>query len=1425
MAEAQNVATIGEEEYATLQEAVDDAYNMIGDVTISLTSNVTGFTIIHQKEELNLTIDGGMNNLYGNIVIDGDGRTSGTETLTIKNIFFCDDNTHFCMGTDAFIFVPNTMILGTLYYTGKYNSAHNISISNCTFTSTSYNHDVIGFNSCSGDELCNVIIRDNIGHNLHSLAQLANINGGCITDNIIENSVNFVNIIEGTGGFSISGNTFTSDKNADGYSIREDGTSTAILNLSNNEFTASNVIVLGSGTSDTKGIINVISGRYIGNIIKSETATGKIVISGGHFSAKIGDANYVEFIAEGETGVNGIYPEDETAPNGIGTAIVTITDSIGAIHNYVMLEEAFNAATDGSTITLLADCSGNGISIYEDTYSTGLVVDFNGFTYTVNGMETTGSSGSKIQAFQLENGNTITFENGSIVVDNSDILMIIQNCANLTLDGMTLDATEGMNSIGYVLTTNNGITLIYNTKITSKDGEFAFNVNSDCNNYASNHVEVTGESVINGNIEVAFEDKTESVSSFLRLISGIFNGNIILGTNADNCTIIKSDNIEIEAPASNKWVSNGDGTSTLRPCEYVAQIGEVKYETLAEAVAAVPNDGTETTITMIADTQKRLWKTVAHRGNAYGVAGLKENTLGSFHNAVIQGFDMVELDVRRCSDGIFVLNHNATISDIEGNQYTISEITSQEATEIVVSRDDVYGDQKVPTLEEALKLCYHMGIGCMIDMKDGYTGATDIVNLVLRYGMQGRVYYGLNSGTSVTNINAILTIDEKAKFFGDGHPAVEVNGRPNWGHFSPTVLEGLPIEVRKRCVIYVYPPGTYLYAPQKIEYVREYGVPLMILEVTKNRVKDIIDFHPEYIQVATISNLADVLQQINNNGSNLTIDATKNVVLDLNGYQFVGYATSNSSTLITNNGTLTIKDSSDTNADGTGTGKLINYAGKYSSCTIINNGTLTITSGYIENKSSSSATYAVDNNSSDGNAILTINGGILKATSVAVREFANSTTFENTINMTAGTIEAEHSGIFIQLSDSDSSKAVKASLNVTGGTISGDSYAIYDNSYGNDFTATQYILNGGIYNGSIISQGANITITDGIYNNYVIIQQTNSSNVAVFGGKFGGDVYTYGDNASEGFISGGVFASKTFEHDGEVTNCKWILFLLDGYILTDNTNEETKIEYPYVVKSKEEVGVFDLYDSEDYNREETVWATMVIYKRSFSAKVTDHYQPWFIPFDYIIKEEDAEYFQFYKIHLISASDQESQDAEVTDNTLVFIHIEPINPGTVLKANRPYIVRPKAVLTDYEFVSENVVLNGVSSGSRLSMSTSEFNYDFYGTYTQYQEENQIAKQWISLNVNGNTFWNKVTSYVPRYRWYIKVTPNISNDDYSKMNLVFFEDGVGVTKNSQIAGTESEIVSVYTLDGVKVKSFKKGLNIIKFSDGRIKKINIR
>lgn len=126
------VAKIGDTYYTTLQAALDDAHtNMTADKTIELIADINGYSIVHQKAGLNLTIEGNGHTVAGQIIVDGDGRASGTETLTIQNVAFNDDGSHFYSGLDGFIMVPSTKTTGTPYYTNKYNYAHNITVNDC----------------------------------------------------------------------------------------------------------------------------------------------------------------------------------------------------------------------------------------------------------------------------------------------------------------------------------------------------------------------------------------------------------------------------------------------------------------------------------------------------------------------------------------------------------------------------------------------------------------------------------------------------------------------------------------------------------------------------------------------------------------------------------------------------------------------------------------------------------------------------------------------------------------------------------------------------------------------------------------------------------------------------------------------------------------------------------------------------------------------------------------------------------------------------------------------------------------------------------------------------------------------------------------------------------------------------------------------
>ncbi|MBQ1907830.1 MAG: hypothetical protein II173_06605, partial [Firmicutes bacterium] len=186
-------------EFGSLQEALDAAHEMTGDVTVTLVADPSGFSVVHQKEGLNLTIDGAEKTLAGQIIVDGDGRASGTETLTIRNIVFEGNSSDFCSGTDSFVLIPNTKDTGKPYTTGKSNSAHNVTVTGCSFKSTSESLNVVGLKVTSGASAYSIALNEVTGEDLHSLAQLTGTTGVTVTDCTLTKSKNGVNISGGAG--------------------------------------------------------------------------------------------------------------------------------------------------------------------------------------------------------------------------------------------------------------------------------------------------------------------------------------------------------------------------------------------------------------------------------------------------------------------------------------------------------------------------------------------------------------------------------------------------------------------------------------------------------------------------------------------------------------------------------------------------------------------------------------------------------------------------------------------------------------------------------------------------------------------------------------------------------------------------------------------------------------------------------------------------------------------------------------------------------------------------------------------------------------------------------------------------------------------------------------------------------------------------
>ena len=240
-------------------------------------------------------------------------------------------------------------------------------------------------------------------------------------------------------------------------------------------------------------------------------------------------------------------------------------------HRFTSLQAAYNNVAADGTITILNSVEGPGLVINKN-----VTIDFAGFTYTLN--EGVGSTGTETNGLQILNGNTVVLKNGTLNVAESakaKFYILVQNYANLTVDGMKLDGTNldkysGTDGDSYALSNNSGTVEIKGATeiIANNEGDkaFAFDVCKYAN-YAAPVVNVTGAEVkVNGAIEVH-----QDIPNNLNISAGTFTTEIA------------------EAWCAEGYIptQNTDGTWTVKAGKYVARIGEIGYETLAEAIAAI----------------------------------------------------------------------------------------------------------------------------------------------------------------------------------------------------------------------------------------------------------------------------------------------------------------------------------------------------------------------------------------------------------------------------------------------------------------------------------------------------------------------------------------------------------------------------------------------------------------------------------------------------------------------------------------------------------------------------------------------------------------------------------------------------------------------------------------------------------------------
>lgn len=227
---------------------------------------------------------------------------------------------------------------------------------------------------------------------------------------------------------------------------------------------------------------------------------------------------------------------------------------------------------------------------------------------------------------------------------------------------------------------------------------------------------------------------------------------------------------------------------------------------------------------------RKRWITTAHQGFIGDSALMRPNTLSAFLLAAEKGADMIETDARATKDGVLICCHDPVVRGFdergEAIEYSISETDSAVITRVILTPNDPAGIQCVPTLEQALHLCYFTGMFINIDLKEKLLNAEKIAHLAAGMGLRGRTVYAPN-GAGAEAMLRIMRIDPEAHFID----------RPE--NFTAKALMNVPA-YPSRCYAY-----TSDFSDETIAQIRESGCMLAAISLNRDKALAAFRHHPD----------------------------------------------------------------------------------------------------------------------------------------------------------------------------------------------------------------------------------------------------------------------------------------------------------------------------------------------------------------------------------------------------------------------------------------------------------------------------------------------------------------------------------------------------------------------------------------------------
>ncbi|MGD7045628.1 glycerophosphodiester phosphodiesterase [Jeotgalibacillus proteolyticus] len=156
-------------------------------------------------------------------------------------------------------------------------------------------------------------------------------------------------------------------------------------------------------------------------------------------------------------------------------------------------------------------------------------------------------------------------------------------------------------------------------------------------------------------------------------------------------------------------------------------------------------------------------KLFAHRGSC---TMCPENTMAAFRQALREGADGIELDVRMSRDGYVVVIHDRTVTRTTNGRGTVAGLTLQQLRSLDAGSwyNEACKDEKIPTLEEVLQWIQATELELNIELKtedDPYPGIEQaVLDLISEYALQDRIVL---SSFNIETLKRLRELDASVK--------------------------------------------------------------------------------------------------------------------------------------------------------------------------------------------------------------------------------------------------------------------------------------------------------------------------------------------------------------------------------------------------------------------------------------------------------------------------------------------------------------------------------------------------------------------------------------------------------------------------------------------------------------------------------------